>query len=119
MQDRLLVFKPAVIARGDSVRLDGQTRKHPVVLESEAFSETVRFKLPAGFDVDEMPDPVKINSDFGSYTASYEVKDGQLVFTRSLVQRAATIPVEKYGDVRAFFGRVRASEEAPVVLARK
>ena len=119
MQDRLLVFKPAVVARGESVRLDGQTRKHPIVLESEAFSETVRFKLPAGFDVDEMPDPVKINSDFGSYTASYEVKDGQLVFTRSLVQRAATIPVEKYGDVRAFFGRVRASEEAPVVLARK
>jgi len=32
---------------------------------------------------------------------------------------ASTIPPEKYTDVRAFFGRVRASEEAPVVLARK
>ena len=95
------------------------TRKHPVVLESKAFNETVRFKLPAGFDVDELPDAVKLDSEFGTYTASYEVKDGQLVFTRSLVQRAATVPVEKYADVRNFFGRVRASEEAPVVLARK
>jgi Domain of Unknown Function with PDB structure (DUF3857)/Transglutaminase-like superfamily len=119
MQDRLLVFKPAVVTHGDSVWLAEPTRKHPVVLESEAFSETVRFKLPAGFDVDELPDAVKLDSEFGTYTASYEVKDGQLVFTRSLVQRAATVPVEKYTAVRNFFGRVRASEQAPVVLARK
>lgn len=119
MQDRLLVFKPAIFSRGGSFRLSGATRKHPLVLESEAFSETVRFKLPVGFDVDELPDPVKVDSDFGSYSASYEVKDGQLLYTRKLVQRAATIPADKYAEVRAFFGRVRASEEAPVVLARK
>ncbi|HEX6182350.1 MAG TPA: DUF3857 and transglutaminase domain-containing protein [Pyrinomonadaceae bacterium] len=118
MQNRLLVFNPAVLSRASTVSLSGATRKYPVVLESHAFAETVRFKLPAGFDVDEMPDPVKVESDFGSYTASYEVKDGQLLYTRKLVQRAATIPADKYGDVRAFFGRVRASEEAPVVLAR-
>ena len=119
MQDRLLVFKPTVVTRGDSVWLAEPTRKHPVVLESESFNETVRFKLPAGFEVDEMPDAVKLSSEFGTYTATYEMKDGQLVFTRTLVQRAATIPVEKYSDVRNFFGRIRASEEAPIVLARK
>jgi hypothetical protein len=119
MQGHLLVFKPSVVTRGGSVWLVEPTRKHPVVLESETFNETVRFKLPAGFDVDEMPDAVKINSEFGTYTATYEIKEGDLLFTRSLVQRAATIPVEKYSDVRAFFGRVHASEQAPIVLARK
>jgi hypothetical protein len=119
MQDRLLVFKPAVFARADSVRLSGPTRKYPLVLESLGFSETVRIKLPAGFDVDELPDPIKIDSEFGTYAASYEIKDGQLLYTRKLVQRAATIPAEKYAEVRSFFGRVHASEEAPVVLARK
>ncbi|HST51143.1 MAG TPA: DUF3857 and transglutaminase domain-containing protein [Pyrinomonadaceae bacterium] len=119
MQDRLLVFKPSVVGRSNTGWLADEKRKHPVVLKSKALNETVRFKLPAGFDVDEMPDPIKISSDFGTYTASYEVKDGQLVFTRSLVQNAATIPVEHYADVRNFFGRIRASEEAPVVLARK
>jgi transglutaminase-like putative cysteine protease len=119
MQNRLLVFNASVLSRSDTVSLPGATRKYPVVLEANAFTETVRFKLPAGFDIDELPDPVKIDSDFGSYTASYEVRDGQLLYTRKLVQRAATIPADKYADVRAFFGRVRASEEAPVVLARK
>jgi transglutaminase-like putative cysteine protease len=119
MQDRLLVFKPSVVGHINTAWLADEKRKHPVVLKSKAINDTVRFKLPAGFDVDEMPDPVKLTSEFGTYTASYEVKDGQLVFTRSLVQHAATIPVERYADVRNFFGRVRASEDAPVVLARK
>jgi hypothetical protein len=50
---------------------------------------------------------------------TYEVKDGKLLFTRKLVQRAATIPVEQYASVRNFFERIRAAELAPVVLARK
>ncbi|HEX3560743.1 MAG TPA: DUF3857 domain-containing protein [Pyrinomonadaceae bacterium] len=119
MQDRLLVFKPSVVGHSNTGWLAEPSRKHPVVLKSKALAETVRFKLPAGFDVDELPDAVKINSEFGTYTATYEVHEGQLVFTRSLVQRAATVPVERYADVRAFYGRVRASEDAPVVLARK
>jgi transglutaminase-like putative cysteine protease len=119
MQDRLLVFKPSVVGHSNTGWLAEPTRKQPVVLKSKALNETVRFKLPEGFDVDEVPDAVKISSEFGTYTASYEVKDGQLVYTRSLVQRASVVPVEKYTDVRNFFGRVRASEDAPVVLARK
>jgi hypothetical protein len=35
------------------------------------------------------------------------------------VQKAGTIPVEQYGSVRSFFEKIRAAEQAPVVLARK
>jgi hypothetical protein len=89
------------------------------VLESHTFTEVIRVKLPAGFDVDEMPDPVKLETSFGSYKTSYEVKNGELVFTRALTQRAATIPAAQYQLIRSFFERIRAAEQAPVVLARK
>ena len=89
------------------------------MLRSTAYSENVSFKLPAGFVVDEMPDPVKLDTAFGSYTTTYEVKDGHLLFSRKLVQRASTIPVEQYNSVRSFFERIRAAEQAPVVLVRK
>lgn len=119
MQGRLLVFKPAIVSRRESLSLTEAKRKHPVVLTSNAYSETVRVKLPSGFDVDEMPDAVKLDTAFGSYATTYEFKDGQLVFTRKLVQRASTIPAEQYASVRSFFERIRAAEQAPVVLARK
>jgi hypothetical protein len=118
MQNRLLVFKPAIVSRQESLSLTEATRKHPVVLESRAFSETVRVKLPAGFEVDELPDPLKLDATFGSYNITYAVKDGELVFTRTLAQRAGTIPAAQYQAVRSFFERIRAAELAPVVLAR-
>lgn len=119
MQDRLLVFKPAIVSRLDWLQLTGASRKNPVVLDSRAYTETVRVKLPEGFDVDELPDPVKLDAPFGNYASTYEVKDGHLLFTRSLIQRAATIPADQYTTVRNFFERIRAAESSPVVLARK
>ena len=119
MQNRLLVFKPAIVSRRESLSLTSSKRNHPVVLGARNFSETVRVKLPAGFDVDELPDPLKLDASFGSYNTTYAVKDGELIFTRTLAQRAGTIPVAQYQTVRSFFERIRAAEQAPVVLARK
>lgn len=119
MQDRLLVFKPAVVSRRESLSLTAPQRKHPVVLRANAYSEVVKVQLPAGFTVDEVPDPVKLETPFGSYTTSYEVVGGELVFKRQLSQRATTIPAAQYEIVRKFFENIRAAENAPVVLARK
>jgi len=119
MQGRLLVFKPAIVSRRDSLELTEQTRKQPVVLDARNFSETVRVKLPAGFAVDELPDPLKLETSFGSYQTTYAVKDDELVFTRNLKQQAATIPVAQYQTVRSFFEKIRAAEQSPVVLVRQ
>ena len=89
------------------------------MLDARAFSETVRIKLPIDFAVDELPDAVKLDTAFGSYKTSYNVKDGELTFTRTLAQRAGRIPVEQYQSVRSFFEKIRAAEQAPVVLVRK
>jgi hypothetical protein len=119
MQDRLLVFKPAVVSRREGLELTAAKRKHPVVLHANAYSETVKFQLPPGFTVDEVPDAVKIETPFGSYVTSYEVKNSELVFKRRLSQQAATIAAADYEVVRKFFERIRAAENSPVVLARK
>ena len=119
MQDRLLVFKPAVVSRRQGLALTAPTRKHPVVLPANAYSETVQVKLPSGFTVDEVPDAVKIETPFGSYVTSYEVKNNELVFKRQLSQRATTIGPEDYPVVRKFYESIRAADNAPVVLAKQ
>lgn len=119
MQNRLLVFKPAVVSRREGLALTAPTRKHPVVLRANSYSETVKVQLPSGFAVDEVPDEVKIETPFGSYVTSYEVKDNELVFKRQLSQKATTIAAADYEIVRKFFESIRAAENAPVVLARK
>jgi hypothetical protein len=119
MQGRLLVFKPAIVSRRESLELTAAARKQPVVLRAGAYKEQAKIKLPAGFDVDELPDPVKLKTQFGSYAATYQVKDGYLFFERMLVLQSSVIPTGNYQSVRTFFERVRAAEQAPAVLAKK
>ena len=118
MRGKLMMFKPAIVGRRSAILLTDPKRRHPVVLDSQAYSETVRIKLPAGFEVDELPDGAELNQPFGNYAANFEVKEGHLIFRRSLILKAATIPVEQYPAVRSFFERIRAVEQAPVVLAK-
>ena len=89
------------------------------MLDSRVLAETVRIKLPAGFDVDELPDAVNIDAAFGSYKTTYEVKNNELLFTRKMAVRAATIPADQYESVRKFYERIRSAEQSPVVLAKK
>ena len=119
MQGRLLIFKPVVVDRLNSLWLTDNNRTQPVVMEANSFNETATFKLPAGFVVDETPDAVNLETPFGKYSTSYETKDGSLVFKRSLVLNSATIPVDKYPSVKDFFVKIRAAEQSPVVLLKK
>ena len=119
MQGRLLVFQPTIVSRRASLFLTGKNRKYPVVLDSHAFNETVRVKLPAGFQVDEMPDPVALDTPFGTYKTTYEVKDNELLFSRRLSVKAATIPPDQYESVRKFYAVILAAEQSPVVLTKK
>ena len=119
MRGKLLVFKPSLVSQRNGLDLTSPIRKNPIVLQSEAFSETVRVKLPEGFEIDEMPDATKLETAFGKFSTSYEVKDGHLIFIRNLEVRNATIPASKYSDVRNFFGKINGAEMSPVVLAKK
>lgn len=119
MQNRLLVFKPVVVDRLNSLWLTDNKRTHPVIMEANSFSETAVFNLPTGFVVDETPDAVNLETPFGKYSTSYEIKENSLIFKRSLVLNSATIPVDKYASVKDFFVKIRSAEQAPVVLMRK
>jgi hypothetical protein len=119
MQNRLLVFKPVIVGRRNALFLTEPKRDHPVLIDSEAIRETAVFNLPADFVVDEMPDPVNLETSFGKYTTTYEVKDGKLIFTRTLTTNRTTVPVDKYNSVRDFYAKMREAEQSPVVLLRK
>ena len=119
MQERLMVFKPAIIGRLERLSFSEGKRFNPYEISSTAYSENVKIKIPAGFAVDEMPDAVKLETPFGRYDAAYTVSGDNVVFTRSLKLNRSTVPADKYASIRDFFGRVQAAEQSPVVLIRK
>jgi hypothetical protein len=117
--NRLLVFRPAIMGRREGVFLVEPKREHEVQMNASAWREVVRIKLPAGFQVDEKPDPRNLQTPFGHYSATFEVKDGELVFTREWELQNKTIPVAQYAEVRKYYETILAAEQEPVVLVRK
>ncbi len=119
MQNRLLVFKPAIVSRAGSIYLTEKQRKNPVSLEAYSFEETAVFTIPAGFVVDETPDAVTLDTPFGKYKSSYEVAGGKLIYNRSMILTRSLITADKYNTVRDFFAKILAAEQSPVVLMRQ
>jgi hypothetical protein len=119
MQGKLMVFNPAMVGRLDTFfQIEGK-RATPIMIDSSSYRETIKVKLPEGFTVDEMPEADKIETAFGKYDAKYEIGDGFLLLTRSLVLNRTILPASNYEDVKRFFGVVRAAEQSPVVLLKK
>lgn len=119
MQNRLLVFKPVIVGRRNGIFLTESKRSSPIEMDSNAMKETIIFNLPANFTVDEVPDAVNLETPFGKYSTKYEVKEGKLFFTRSLITTRTTVGVDKYNTVKDFYSKILAAEQSPVVLMKK
>jgi hypothetical protein len=119
MQGRLMVFKPAMVGRLDQFAPIEGKRITPILIDSSSYSETIKVKLPDGFVIDEIPEANGIEASFGKYTAKYEVNNGYILLTRSLILNRTILPAASHDEVKNFFGVVRSTEDAPVVLLRK
>jgi len=116
---RLMVLRPVVLGRRDSIFLINPTRSNPVLLNAEVFRENVRITLPPGFKLDELPDPLQLDSPFGHYSAKCELGSGELRCSRSIEFRAALIPIDQYAAVREFFEKILNEEQSLVVLVHE
>jgi hypothetical protein len=119
MQNRLYVFKPAVLSRREAVRFMEGERQHPIEIKPEGFEESALITFPEGFVIDELPDAVSLSSEFGEYQSSYEVEGDVLKARRRLVLKPMFLAADKYAEVKSFFDRISGSEQAPAVLVRK
>ena len=95
-------------------------RKQPVVISAGYIdSDTIRIHLPEGYQLESMPMPVMLKSDFGSFrTAVLPVSDTILVI-QSLHMRKGSYPVEQYEAFRNFTEAVSKGYNSKLILKKK
>ncbi len=119
MQGRLLVVRAGLLSSGGDYLFTSKERSSPVKLQADLRRDSIKLKLPAGFQLDELPPPVKIEGAYGTLEAAWSVKDGELLMTQSLEVRAQVVQTTEYAQVRDFFEQVAAAGFAPVVLVKR
>jgi hypothetical protein len=115
----LLMVRPRVFG-SYVLDVDRKPRKVAIDLE-ETMQATDAFdiELPEGYVVDELPDPVKADFGFASYTSSTELQGRTLHYSRTYTLRAVTLPADKYADVQRLSSVIAADEQSLAVLKKQ
>jgi hypothetical protein len=116
----LLLVRPRVIG-SDALPFDDKPRTVPIDLNATGhWHDSYDIQLPEGYVVDEMPDPVNLDTEFANYHSSITVPEagkGKLLhYERDYKVKAVELPPEKEPEFRRLESAILSDEKATVVL---
>ena len=115
-----LFILPNVMTRSGRKLTQDSTRKYDIQLYYEYKDvDSVEIEIPAGFELEALPQPVKVNSKFGTYSSSLQLKDNKLYYFRTIEQNSGRFPAKEYSDLVKFFEAIYKADRSKVVLVRK
>ena len=118
MQARMLVLSPGALLPAPDYIFPNKERKLPIKLSARSRKDSVIIKLPAGFTIDEMPEPIEIKSIYGTYHASWKGGNDAVTFQQSVEIKDAVAAVPEYAGIKSFFDKLSAGQSAAVVLLK-
>lgn len=115
----LLLLRPRVVG-SDAIAFNDKARSVPIDLNATGrWRDSFDIKLPAGYVVDETPDPVSLDMDFASYHSSVSVKGDQLHYERELVVKQVELPASRAADFRKLESAILMDEKGTAVLKKQ
>lgn len=78
--------------------------------------QVVRYRLPAGWTAGVLPDPVRLTTDFGTFTMQWHANDAEVWVERELAVRESRIEPGDYPAFRDFAGAVKAADGQWILL---
>jgi hypothetical protein len=119
----LLLVRPRVLgthARDVSDVMEGKPRIYPIELGHPGrWRDSYDISLPAGYVLDDAPDPVSIDLDFASYHSSVSARGNLLHYEREYVVRQVEIPASKATSFRQLENVILADEKGTAVLKKQ
>lgn len=119
----LLLLRPRVLGthgRPAPDIMEGKERAYPIEIGHPGrWRDSFDITLPAGYVVDETPDPVDVDVSFASYHSSITTKDNVLHYERNYVVKDVEIPAAKADDFRKLESAIYADERGTAVLKKQ
>ena len=101
---------PDIPAREEERRFDIELR------ESYIHTDSIVFKLPAGYRIEYLPPQVELSSDFGQFSAKVEQANGMVIYHRCLKVVEGRYDVSTYNEFYDFYSKIVKSDKAKLVL---
>jgi hypothetical protein len=115
----LLLLRPRILGT-DTLALRDEPRKYPIEFASIGdWRDKFAVKIPSGYTVDEVPDPVHLDTDFASYQSEVKVDGNTLHYSREYVVKKLSLDASKYEELQKFEGQINADENRSAVLKKQ
>jgi hypothetical protein len=115
----LMLVRPRVMGHKSCDVAEGKKRHYPVEFNNASDEiDTFEISLPAGYEIDEIPDAVDVAYDFGEYHSHIEQAAGKLKYSRHYTIKQVIVPTERLDDLRKFYRQIAADEKNMAVLKK-
>lgn len=115
----LLLVRPRVVGSVTD-GLDDKPRMVPVSFEAlRTWRDSFDVKIPAGYAVDEVPDPVNVDAGFATYRSEVKAQGDMLHYTREYVLRKLELQPGDYAALRKLEGQIASDENSDAVLKKQ
>lgn len=115
-----LFIVPNLLNRTGTQLTADEKRKYDVeLLYPYRDVDSIEVTLPAGYVVESLPQPVKLQTPFGAYSSSVKIENDKLVYVRVREQASGRFPSSAYDDLVKYYSAIYKADNARVVLVKK
>lgn len=79
----------------------------------------ITFTIPEGYEIEYLPEPVKIETEFGVYQSELKHSQNSILYMRRSVKNRGVFPPEKYADYVEFTRKVVDADSQKMILKKK
>ncbi|WP_326982932.1 DUF3857 domain-containing protein [Chryseobacterium sp. MYb264] len=113
-----LMFRAVPIYANNFYKSD-ESRELPFEIRQSFNDEyEINYALPKNYKVDEVPEDVMINSEFGTYKLSFVKNDEGVKVTRSIKVNKGIFPKEKYNDYVSFRKKTLNNDNSKILITK-
>jgi len=115
----LLLVRPRVVGT-DIDGLDDKPRKVPISFENVGtWRDEFDLKIPAGYAVDDVPDPVSVDVGFATYHSEVKAEGGSLHYKREYVLKKVELEASEYAKLHKLESAITTDENSSAVLKKQ
>ncbi len=113
-----IIFRAVPIFTNNIYKTD-ENRELPFEIR-QSFKDDyeISFVVPPAYKIDEVPENVTINSEFGTYTLNFVKSGDQLKVTRSIKVNKGIYPKEKYNDYINFRKKTINIDNSKILISK-
>lgn len=117
-----LMFHPNLMERNRSFITPTRMRTQPVYTGASYYdTDSISFKIPEGYAVEAIPEPVTLQFEYGSYSSTVTLSDdGKILnYNREIIMEPGVLPVEEHDQFFDFINDHVRSDNSQAVLVKK